>query len=146
MNNKSYTITNQLQRNAVALISLIIALSSLGYTTWRNEKTEDNRNQRYAAFEILSTLNELQLVVFHRRYDRDLSDKGNARVGWTYALTINDLAQVLPPPLPEQAKDLLHVWENNWEHLEEQAASADALTTSMDNMRATTLTLLKALE
>ncbi|MDB6105600.1 MAG: hypothetical protein JWO52_5599, partial [Gammaproteobacteria bacterium] len=38
------TIREQLRNNAVALTSLFIALSSLGYNTWRNERTEHNRN------------------------------------------------------------------------------------------------------
>ena len=44
---------SQLRRNLVALISLTIAISSLGYNTWRNEHSEDNRNKRFAAFEIV---------------------------------------------------------------------------------------------
>ena len=89
------TYVEQLRRNAVALISLVVAISSLSYNTWRNEATEDNRNLRFAAFEILLKLGELQQVVFHVHFDKDL-DKGNPRVGWAYVLTINDLAKVLP--------------------------------------------------
>lgn len=44
---------DQLQRNLVAIISLFIAVSSLGYNTWRNDKTEYNRNQRLASLEVL---------------------------------------------------------------------------------------------
>lgn len=40
------TIREQFRRNAVALISLAIAVTSLGYNTWRNEASEHNRNQR----------------------------------------------------------------------------------------------------
>ena len=47
------SVFEQLRRNAVALISLVVALSSLGYNTWRNEQTEANRNERQAAFEVL---------------------------------------------------------------------------------------------
>lgn len=62
---KENSIKKQIQRNSVAIISLIIAISSLSYNTWRNEKTKDNRNQRHAAFEILVKLNELQHLIFH---------------------------------------------------------------------------------
>jgi hypothetical protein len=65
MTNANLDFFDQIRRNAVALISLIIAVSSLSYNTWRNEKTEDNRNQRHAAFEVLLKLNELQQVIFH---------------------------------------------------------------------------------
>jgi hypothetical protein len=40
------TIRKQIQNNAVALISLFIAVGSLGYNTWRNETTEEQRNVR----------------------------------------------------------------------------------------------------
>ena len=30
----------QIKTNLVALISLVVALAALGYTTWRNERTD----------------------------------------------------------------------------------------------------------
>jgi len=54
---------NQLRDNMVALISLVIALSALGYTTWRNELTERNRNIRDAGFELLSQIGSLQQMM-----------------------------------------------------------------------------------
>jgi hypothetical protein len=45
------TLRQQLRNNAVALISLVVALGSLGYNTWRNERTEYNHNIRTATFE-----------------------------------------------------------------------------------------------
>ena len=56
-------VGQQLRSNAVALISLAVALTALGYNTWRNERTEHNRNIRVAAFEVLTQLGELQVVV-----------------------------------------------------------------------------------
>ncbi|MFT4582683.1 MAG: hypothetical protein ACI915_002717 [Gammaproteobacteria bacterium] len=109
MTNSKQTALGQVQRNAVALISLAVALSGLTYNTWRNEKTEDNRNQRIAAFEILLKLNELQQIVFYRRYDKDLPDKGNPRAGWTVALTIQDLSQILHAPLPVHSSKLVFI-------------------------------------
>ena len=146
MSNEKISIFNQVQLNAVALISLVIAVSSLSYTTWRNEETEYNRNQRYAAFEILVKVNELQLVVFHRRSDEDISHKGNPRIGWAYILTIKDLSQVLRPPLPEKAGELLTVWNDNWEELGDKQSSVDSVLNSIDDMRVETLQLLKSLE
>jgi len=55
-----------------ALISLVVALGSLTYNTWRNERTEHNRNVRTAAFELLTKLAELERVVFLAQYDRDV--------------------------------------------------------------------------
>ena len=140
------SIVEQLRRNSVALISIVIAVSSLSYNTWRNEKTEDNRNQRFAAFEVLLKLGELQQVVFHSHYDKDRSDKGNPRTGWSYVLTVRDLSRVMHPPLPEAADELLAIWSENWEGLGEKQVNADLITDGIDNVRSKTLTLIESLE
>ena len=85
------TVRQQIRSNAVALISLAVALSSLGYNTWRNERTEHNRNIRTATFEILTKLAELERVVFLAQYDHDAAS-GSPRTGWTYVLVIRDLS------------------------------------------------------
>ena len=146
MINDKISILNQIQRNAVALISLVIAVSSLSYTTWRNEETEYNRNQRYAAFEILVKLNELQLVVFHQQYDKDITNKSNFRIGWAYVLTIKDLSEVLRSPLPDKANELLTVWNQNWGDLGETQSSVESILSGIDETRIETLKLLKSLE
>ena len=143
---QNFNLLSQLRRNAVAIISLVVALTSLSYNTWRNEQSEGNRNQRFASFMILSKLNELQQLVFHRRYDPELLDKGNPRTGWTYVLTINDLSQVLPPPLPASADKLRTTWNINWEYIENNQTNADNILTELDEMRDKTITLLKTLE
>lgn len=53
---KIRTIKEQLQRNTVAIISLAVAVTSLGYNTWRNEASEHNRNQRLVSIELLLML------------------------------------------------------------------------------------------
>lgn len=139
------TIIEQLRRNAVALISLVVAVSSLSYNTWRNESTEDNRNLRFAAFEILLKLGELQEVVFHVHYDKDF-DKGNPRMGWAYVLTINDLAQVLPAAVQGSTAELKQVWAANWEDLPDSEPSLNAVIHALDAARDQTLVLLRSLD
>jgi len=146
MNNPDNSFIKQLQRNTVALISILIAVSSLSYNTWRNEKTEANRNQRVAAFEILLKLGQLQQVVFHRYYDQDAMDRGNPRTGWTYALTIRDLSRVLPEAIQDETDQLVTVWDDNWAGLEGDQASVDAILEGIENTREAMLTLLKSLE
>ena len=54
MTNVSDSVIDQVKRNAVALVSIIIAVSSLSYNTWRNEKTIDNtRNETLLLLESL---------------------------------------------------------------------------------------------
>ena len=146
MTTASDGVVSQLKRNTVALVSIIIAVSSLSYNTWRNEKTEENRNQRLASFEILLKLNELQQVVFHSYYDKDSLDKGNTRTGWTYVLTVRDLSRILYPPLPAAADELLVVWGDNWEGLDEKQANVDLIMGEIDAIRGETLLLLESLE
>jgi len=146
MSAEKSSVVEQLRRNTVALISIVIAVSSLSYNTWRNEKTEDNRNQRFAAFEVLLKLSELQQVVFHSHYDMDRSDKGNPRTGWAYVLNVRDLSRVLQPPLPEAADKLLAIWSENWDGLGEKQKNVDLIMDGIDNVRNETLVILETLD
>lgn len=57
---RSTKLIEQLRRNRVALISLVVAITSLSYNTWRNEASEDNRTQRLVSIEILLKIGELE--------------------------------------------------------------------------------------
>jgi len=139
------TLREQLRNNAVALISLVIALTSLGYNTWRNERTEHNRNIRTAAFELLTKLAEFERVVFLAHYDRDRSS-GNPRTGWTYVIVIQDLAEVVPGAVQPRAKQLLGVWRENWENLgAADEAPIDRIDSAITDLRRATLDTLHSL-
>ena len=119
------SIRHQLRSNAVALISLTVAISSLAYNTWRNERTEHNRNVRTAAFEVLMRAGDLERVTFLAQYDRDRNG-GSPRNGWTDVLAIRDLSALVPGAVPGRATELLRVWGDNWEGLgkdDEQAVN-----------------------
>ena len=146
MNDFGPGFLQQVRRNAVALISLVVALTSLGYNTWRNELTEYNRNQRQSAFEILLKLGELQQVVFHSHYDRDTTDKGNPRTGWAYVLVIKDLARVLAPPMPAASDRLQNVWGEHWSALGAEQTSVDAILAEIDAVREEALRQLHRLD
>ncbi len=49
-------IHRQIQTNLVALISLLVALTALGYAAWRQELTEVNRTLRVAVRALLVAL------------------------------------------------------------------------------------------
>lgn len=140
------TIKQQLQRNLVALISLVVAVSSLGYNTWRNEASEYNRNQRLVSIEVLRNLGQLQQVVFHRHYDMDAADKGNARTGWAIVLTIRDLATVLEEPLPVSAENLRVAWDDNWQKLGSDQAGFDRVIAEVEALRIDVHALLTNLD
>lgn len=119
-----HSIRDQLKRNAVALISLVIAITSLGYNTWRNEHTERNRNLRFASFEILLKLGELEDLVFVNAYDCNASLRGGPRTGWTKLLTIEDLSYVLEDEMPRHVAGLRDAWEERSPALDFESAES----------------------
>ncbi len=109
-------LTEQLQRNALAIISLFVAFSALGYNTWRNEQTERNRNIRQAGFEMLVHIGELQRITYLAHFDKD-KVAGNPRKGWIEVLVINDLARLIPGSGKMRSDALHDAWSKNWGEL-----------------------------
>ena len=137
-------IMGQVRTNAVAIISLVVALSSFSYSTWRNERTEHNRTLRQSSFELLTSLGELQQVVYHAHYDHD-RDRGNPRTGWVYVQTINDFSAAMPGPVPAAAQQLLAVWRDHWEALGVRDADAELIADAIDRCRSEVLAVLRSL-
>jgi len=136
----------QLQRNLVALISVFIAVGSLSYNTWRNERSEYNRNQRQASFEVLLKLGELRELVYHLHYDQETVGEDAARTGWATVFTIRDLTQVLEYPLPAEAESLRGTWDKHWNGLGSDDTSKSAIEAEIDAMRDITLKMLQKLD
>lgn len=143
---RSTKFIDQLRRNRVALISLVVAIISLSYNTWRNEASEDNRTQRLVSIEILIKLADLQKVVWHNHYDGDTENKGNLRTGWAIVLTIRDIATILDAPMPESARQLWEVWSANNLRLGDSVEAKDAIIMAIEKCRVDTLAVLKALD
>lgn len=139
------TILEQIRRNMVAIISLVVAVSSLSYNTWRNERTEENRNIRHAGFEVLLKLGELQQVVFFNHYEMD-AVRGSPRTGWAYMLVIGDLSENIPAPAPSRASALKAVWEKEWDGLGERDEAAERISDAIDELRVAVLEALRQLE
>ncbi len=128
-------IREQLRRNAVALISLVIAITSLGYNTWRNEASEHNRNQRLVSIEVLRNLGELQQIVLDMHYGKKEDLASNSRSGWALVLTIHDLAMVLDEPLPTKAEWFKDEWSTNSSGLGNDDENERRILASLDVMR-----------
>ena len=143
---KSTKLIDQLRRNRVALISLVVAIISLSYNTWRNEASEDNRTQRLVSIEILLKLADLQQLVWHNHYDGDTENKGNLRTGWAIVLTIKDIATILDSPMPESAEKLWVVWNDNNSQLGESTVAKDNIIMAIEKCRVDTLFVLQALD
>jgi hypothetical protein len=137
--------TSQLSRNAVAIISLALAIASLSYNTWRNERNEVNNNMRMAAFELLSTLSELKALVYLGHYDHD-TERGNPRIGWTYVVILSDLGELLPEPMPENTRHLKQVWGDSWEGIGSLQSDVDRIDAAIDELRGSTLQLIRTID
>ena len=147
------TFKQQVQRNLVALISVFIAVTSLSYNTWRNEKTELNRNLRQGSFEMLLKLGELRELVYHLEYDRAVIEQTAERTGWVTVFIIRDLASVLEDPVPAAAESLFDAWSEHWDELAERDEDGDlvgagrrTIEAEIDELRDITLEMLQGLE
>lgn len=114
----------QIHSNLVALISLTVALGALGYNSWRNEKTEDQRNIRLASFQVLENLGEMQEIVDARYYylafDQSAGDESSLRLkGFGNAAMSRDLMGLMPPPAPAAGAELHATWVRHFNHLDE---------------------------
>ncbi len=143
---RTTNIRAQLQRNSVALISLAIAITSLGYNTWRNEATEYNRNQRAVSIEVLRNIGELQQAVYFSHWDTAQLAKGDPLTGWSLVLTIRDLSRLLDGGVAETGTKLWRTWDDNWQGLGDDRASYDRIIEALAEVREQTNALLQGLD
>ncbi len=134
----------QLRDNLVAITSLVVALSALGYNTWRNEQTERNRNVRVAGIEILREIGSFQQVVFYARFVRD-DPRGELRMGWVDVFTIGDLAVVMPPDVARDAATLRAVWQEDSARFIEDEAAFARIDEALEQLRRSTVESLRGL-
>jgi hypothetical protein len=155
------SIRKQIHNNAVALISLFIAVGSLGYNTWRNETTEEQRNVRHASFRVLENLGELQQVVDMRYYylpfEENTEREGDLRIrGFGSAAMIHDLMMLMPAPAPAAGEALQLQWndffgslddiDDTGSHTPEASEAERLLTQAIRGARQAVLDVLKKLE
>ena len=130
----------------VALISLAIAITSLGYNTWRNEASEHNRNQRLVSIEILLMLGDLQHLTLDRHYGKDVNRPALLRTGWAKVLTIKDLAQLAEGSVPESAANLYETWNKDSNLLGVDVEGKDRIIVALEVVRSDTHIVLKSLD
>jgi hypothetical protein len=145
------SVRRQLRDNFVALTSLAVALSALGYNTWRNERTERNRNVRVAGIEMLKEIGALQEIVSQVSAGDEGGDgsvpdpRTTLRMGWVDVWTLNDLATMMPADVAREAKELEAAWESDVEDLPSSEASSRRINAAIEELRQATLTSLRAL-
>lgn len=138
-------VFSAVRRNAVALISLSVALFSTSYNTWRNQTTEAHRNVREAAFKLIEQTGELQQLAQHRYYGGDHSHM-NWIAGWGHATLIRDMASLVSPAVQARADRLFAAWKENAGELESgRGNSEQAIESALDEVNASIRAELLAL-
>lgn len=139
-------ISEQLSRHSVAVVSLVVALSALGYNTWRNEQTEYNRNVRQAGFEMLLHIGQLQRITYLAHFDQD-EEAGNPRKGWAEVLVLRDLAKLMPRSEPVRSEELFDAWSDNWAGLGgKDDMPVAAIDNAINDLRQDVVRTLEALD
>ena len=138
-------LRQQLKRNSLAIISLFVAFSALGYNTWRNELTEENRNIRAAGFEMLLHIGQLQRISYLAHYDMDLQ-QGNPRSGWVEVLVLRDLSMLMPEGSQKQTQRLFDSWKENWQGLGKDESAVAAIDNAINDLRQNVLESINKLE
>ncbi len=128
----------QIKQHFIAILSLLIAIVALTYSTWREEATEHNRNTRQAAFEVLKHLGELQVIVNQTIYQ----DSKEAFLGWGHIAIITDMGSLLPSPIPAKSEELARIWGENWQKLSSDEAAQDSVTAQIDSLRESVLGII----
>ncbi len=134
-----------IQRNLLSIISLLFALTSLSYNTWRNETSARNENQREAGFRVLTELAELQVLTDHITYGGE-EIKGDVIEGWTKVKFICDLSVLVAPELELVSKNLLVNWTENVGALEHEEPANKVVSASIQSVRDQTLRQLAQLK
>ena len=130
----------------VALISLAVAVTGLGYNTWRNEASEHNRNQRLVSIELLLMLGDLQQLTLDNHYGDNTNRAAISRKAWAKVLSIRDLAQISEGLVPESSMALYDIWSSDYDELGESAGAKDRIVSAIDELRSDAHDVLKSLD
>ena len=154
-------LREQIKRNSVALISLSIAVFALSYNTWRNERSEEQRNIRQAAFRVIENLGEMQEIIDARFYYLPFNDGSDAEPslrlrGFGSLAMARDLMGLMPPPVPVAGEELYATWLQHFNALDEldkdgfhtgEAQQAEvAIRNALDDSRDTVMEVLRKLD
>ena len=138
-------ILASVKRNAVAIISLFVALSGLGYNTWRNETTEAHRNVRQGAFAMIEQLGQLQQLV-DQRYYADKKDDVNRITCWGKVTLMRDTAPLVSKAVETHAERLFAVWSEQLDGLDQGDEEAERkISAEIAALRSQLISELKAL-
>jgi hypothetical protein len=129
----------------LALLSLAIALASLGYNTWRNETTESHRNARQAGFVVLDQTAQLQQIIDMRFYAGDTSEMTRI-AAWGKAGLLRDIGPLVSDTAGQRAQRVFEIWSKNAEALDRKdPAAAAEIAAALRQLRDHTIADLRQL-
>ncbi|HYQ71147.1 MAG TPA: hypothetical protein VET88_04360 [Gammaproteobacteria bacterium] len=138
-------LLQQANQNLLAIISLVVALSALGYNTYRNELTEENRNIRFAGFSLLQELAEMQQLIDYAHYDKD-AVKGNPITGWQHLLYARDMSYLVSAEIVAGTEALIKVWGDEWQIVRDDESSNQRVTAAINALREQVRYIMASLE
>ena len=106
---------------SVPVMLLFIAISTLLYSGYRAQLTQANQTARAAGFELLKSLNTLQMIVDAGRYTPE--DSPNYIAGWAEVLLVEDMASFVSADLDDSAQALHVLWQQEFEHLDQNRSN-----------------------
>lgn len=125
---------------SVPVMILLIAVTTLLYSGYRAQRNQANQTARSAGFELLKSLNELQMIADAYRYTPE--HRPSFLDGWTQVLLIDDMSEFIAPEVAQHAAALHHAWKENFESLQ----SAQANTSITSEIKETRRSLKKAIQ
>lgn len=108
----SSIFSKQFKQNLLAIISLAIAITALGYNSWRNEHSEENRNYRAAGFEIMREAAHFQHFIDMVTYASEKREEVPIE-GWVSVNLMMSLSELMMPEIQAKAVNLKTVWRDN---------------------------------
>jgi hypothetical protein len=138
-------VKSVLKQNLLAIISLLVAFSALGYNSWRNELTEQNRNVRFAGFEIIKNIGELERITYLIHFDK-ATIRNSPRDGWAVVLVLKDLSQLMPTDVVSRAQNLFQVWGAQWDGLGKEDLAVADIDAAINALRLETLESIRLLD
>ncbi|PHS20052.1 MAG: hypothetical protein COA86_01840 [Kangiella sp.] len=134
MNSASISMGKQFKNNILAILSLTIAISALGYNSWRNEQSEQNRNIRQAGFEIIKETAKLQHFLDNATFITTKDQSNTPIEGWVRIRLIQSLSMFMNEAVQIKANFLLLFWKDNWQNLKLEQNTNNDLSIIIDGM------------
>ncbi|MGV6807963.1 MAG: hypothetical protein ACWA5K_08700 [bacterium] len=149
MSNKpDESIRAQFQRNLVAIVSIVLAVTGFSYNAYRMELTEANSNVRTAGFALIEKLASLDEVLIYARYSENIDQAEMERLrksGWVQVIALRDLSYPMPADVRDASVQLMKTWQTHSLDLGSTGGYAE-IDNSLESMRSQVIAALNDLD